>query len=180
MDDLLPSKILKAMRQGDSLKEITVAECTKQDGQVCYWGKRYVPENDHLQLRIMQEHHHTTLAGHPGRANTFDHLDRQFSWEDLQSQVDQYVWKCHNCQWSKPRGMQRLEFCVRYQYWRNNGKTFRWILQEGYPSVNGSMPSWWWSIGFENVSFHFLPYNNRCGMVGTVIPPRGGMTALTT
>jgi hypothetical protein len=98
MDDLLPSKILKAMRQGDSWKEITVAECTKQDGQVCYRGKRYVPENDHLQLRLMHEHHDTALAGHPGRANTIDHLDKQFSWEDLQRQVDQYVWNCHNCQ----------------------------------------------------------------------------------
>ena len=31
-DDLLPDKILKAIREGNSLKEITVAECKEQDG----------------------------------------------------------------------------------------------------------------------------------------------------
>jgi len=33
-DDQLPNKILKAIREKDSFKEITVAECTEQDGQV--------------------------------------------------------------------------------------------------------------------------------------------------
>jgi hypothetical protein len=46
MEDQLPSQILNAIRQRDSSKEITVAECTKQDGQVWYRGKRYVPEGD--------------------------------------------------------------------------------------------------------------------------------------
>jgi hypothetical protein len=34
MDYPLPSKILEAIRQGDSLKGITVADCTEQDGEV--------------------------------------------------------------------------------------------------------------------------------------------------
>jgi hypothetical protein len=48
MDDPLPNKILKAIRQGDSLKYITVGECTEQEGRVWYRGKRYVPEGDQL------------------------------------------------------------------------------------------------------------------------------------
>jgi hypothetical protein len=78
MDDPLPNKILKEIRQGDCLKEITVAECSEKDGQVWYRGKRYVPEGDQLRLRLIQEHHDTTLAGHPGRAKTFELLDRQY------------------------------------------------------------------------------------------------------
>jgi len=77
VNDLLPNKILKATRQGDSLKDITVGECTEQEGQVWYRGKRYVPEGDQLRLRLIQEHHDTALAGHPGRVKTFDLLDRQ-------------------------------------------------------------------------------------------------------
>jgi len=33
-DDPLPNKILKAIRQGGSLRDITVAECTEQEGQL--------------------------------------------------------------------------------------------------------------------------------------------------
>jgi hypothetical protein len=66
MDDPLPEKILEAIRQGGSLKDITVAECTEQEGKVWYRGKCYVPEGDQLRLRLIQEHHDTALAGHPG------------------------------------------------------------------------------------------------------------------
>jgi hypothetical protein len=50
-DDTLPNKVLKVISWGDSLNEITVAECTKQEGQVWYQGKRYVPKADQLHLR---------------------------------------------------------------------------------------------------------------------------------
>jgi len=52
-DDPLPSRILEAVRQGASLKEITIAECTEQEGQVWYRGRRYVPEGDQLRLRLI-------------------------------------------------------------------------------------------------------------------------------
>jgi hypothetical protein len=82
-DDPVPSKILEAIRQEGSLREITVAECTEQEGQVLYRGKHYVPEGDQLRLWLIQEHHDTALAGHPGRAKTLDLLDGQFYWKDI-------------------------------------------------------------------------------------------------
>ena len=100
-EDPLPNRILKAIREGESLKEITTAECTEQDGQVWYRGKRYVPEGDQLRLRLIQEHHDTALAGHPERAKMFHLLDWQYYWKDMRKQVDQYVWNCHNCQRSR-------------------------------------------------------------------------------
>jgi len=100
-DDPLPNKILKAISQGDSLKNITVAECTEQEGQMWYRGKRYVPKGDQLRLRLIQEHHNTALAGHPGQAKTFDLLDRQYYWKEMRKQVDQYVRNCHSCQRSR-------------------------------------------------------------------------------
>jgi len=53
-NDPLPSRILEAIRQGDSLKAIPVAECTEQEGQVWYRGKRYIPEGDQLRVRLIQ------------------------------------------------------------------------------------------------------------------------------
>jgi hypothetical protein len=101
MEVPLPHKILNAMRQGESLKDITIAECTEQEGQVWYRGKRYVPEGDQLRLRLIQEHCDTALAGHPGRAKTFDLLPKQYYWKDMRRQVDQYVQNCHSCQRSR-------------------------------------------------------------------------------
>jgi len=87
-NDPLPSRILEAICQGDSLKEITVAEYTEQERQVWNRGKRYVPEGDQLRLRLIQEHHDTALAGHSGQVKTFDLLDRQYYWKDMWRQVD--------------------------------------------------------------------------------------------
>jgi hypothetical protein len=47
--DDLAQTILNAVRKGSSMKEITVAECSEQDGQLFYRGKRYVPEDPELQ-----------------------------------------------------------------------------------------------------------------------------------
>jgi hypothetical protein len=76
--DGLVKRIHDAVRQGTSMKEITVAECSEQEGQLYYRGKRYVPEDPELQLRLIKEYHDTPLAGHPGRSKTFDLLSRQY------------------------------------------------------------------------------------------------------
>jgi len=94
----LPGKILKAVPEKGNLKQIPVAQCAEQNGQVLYRGKRYVPEGDELRLRLIQEHHDTALARHPGKVKTYDLLDREYDWKEMQRQVDQYVRNCHSSQ----------------------------------------------------------------------------------
>ena len=55
--DSLVRKIVGAKRQGTSMWEITVAECSEEKGQLYYRGKKYVPEDPELQLRLIKEHH---------------------------------------------------------------------------------------------------------------------------
>jgi len=100
-DDPLSGKIINAIRTNSSLKEITIADCTEQDGRVQYRGKQYVPESDQLRLRLIQEHRDTALAEHPGRVKRFELLDRQYYWKEMRRQVNQYVWNCHSCQRSR-------------------------------------------------------------------------------
>jgi len=71
-------KIHRLIWTNGSLTEKTVAECADQDEKVLYKEKFNVLEGDQLWLHLRQEHHDTTLAGHPGRAKTFDLLDRQY------------------------------------------------------------------------------------------------------
>jgi hypothetical protein len=90
-DDDFVRKILEAVRQGTSMKEITVAECSEQDGRLLYRGKQYVPEDPELQLHLIMEHHDTPLAGHPARSKTFNLVSRQYYWKTMRKQVDRYV-----------------------------------------------------------------------------------------
>jgi len=50
-------------------------ECTEENGRLRYRGSLYVPDSIELRLCIIQDHHDMALAGHPGRAKTFDLLD---------------------------------------------------------------------------------------------------------
>lgn len=63
--------------------------------------KCYILEDDQLRLQILQNHHDTTLAGHPKMAKIFDLLDRLYYWKDMQKQVDHSLQNCHNCRWSQ-------------------------------------------------------------------------------
>ena len=99
--DSLVGRILDAVRQGTSMREISVAECSEKEGQLYYRGKRYVPEDSGLQLQLIKEYHDTPLAGHPGRSKTFDLLSRQYYWKTTRKQVDRYVRSCAECQRSR-------------------------------------------------------------------------------
>ena len=37
------------------------------------------------------------LAGHPGKANTYEHLHRNYDWRDMEGFVRRYVHYCHTC-----------------------------------------------------------------------------------
>jgi hypothetical protein len=82
-DDDLVRRILDAIRRGTSMPEITVAECSEEEGQLYYRGKRYVPDNPEIQLHLIKEHHDTPLARHPGRSKTFDLLSRRYYWKTM-------------------------------------------------------------------------------------------------
>jgi hypothetical protein len=102
--DNLVARILNAVKQGTSMKEITVAECSEQIGGLHYRGKQYIPEDPELQLRLIQEHHDTPLAGHPRRSKTFDLLSRSYYWKTMRKQVDRYLRSCVECQKSQTSG----------------------------------------------------------------------------
>jgi transposase InsO family protein len=99
--DALVGRILDAVRQDTSMREITMAECSEIGGQLYYRGKRYVPDSPEIQLRLIKDHHDTPLAGHPGRSKTFELLSRHYYWKTMRKQVDRYVRNCAECQKSR-------------------------------------------------------------------------------
>jgi len=63
-------------------------ESTKEEGRLRYRGNIYVPDDDDLRLHIIQEHHDTELAGHPGCVKMFDFLNRQYNWKEMHKNIN--------------------------------------------------------------------------------------------
>jgi len=101
--DKFPNKILQALQDGQKQStEITLAECTKQDGYLHYREKKYVPNHSPLRLRIIQDYHDTPSAGHPGRNKTFELVSRGYYWLGMRETIGQFVRNCHTCKRVKP------------------------------------------------------------------------------
>jgi len=86
--DPLPGKLLEGIRMNSGLQELTVVECTEENGRLSYRGNLYVPDNDELCLSIIQNDRDTALAGNPGQATTFDLLNRGYYWKEMPKDVD--------------------------------------------------------------------------------------------
>jgi len=82
-----------------------IGVCTGEDGRIWYWERLYVPENDALHLRIIHEHHNTTLPGHPELAKSCDLLDRNYYSKEMSQDAGLYGQNGYSCEHS--RSLQR-------------------------------------------------------------------------
>jgi hypothetical protein len=104
-EDSTPNEILQQLRDNDKkskIKAINLAECSDRAGQLYYRDKRYVPDYLPLKLHLLQQYHDSPIAGHPGRAKTFELLSRHYYWPDIFLFVKRYTKNCQTCHRVKP------------------------------------------------------------------------------
>jgi transposase InsO family protein len=110
--DPFPDQVLQMLENNvRHCKKISLAECTRvaanpEDpangpARLAYRERLYVPDHDPLRLRLVQDHHETPAAGHPGRSKTLELLKRTYFWPKMQQFVDRFVKNCHTCQRSR-------------------------------------------------------------------------------
>jgi hypothetical protein len=100
--DPFPNKVLQMLRDGTKqCKDITLAECEERNNLLLYRRQIWVPDYEPLRLHLMQQHHDTPTAGHPGRSKTLEYLSRTYTWPKMRADVDRYTRNCHTCQRSK-------------------------------------------------------------------------------
>jgi hypothetical protein len=100
--DPTPQQILDAIRTGKAYnRSISMAECKEENGRLKYRDRLYVPDYSPLRLHIMNTHHSTPVAGHPGRSKTLELICRSYYWPKMHQDVDRYVRNCHTCQRSR-------------------------------------------------------------------------------
>jgi transposase InsO family protein len=70
-------------------------------GVLRYHGRVWVPHDAALQREIVVRHHDAPLAGHFGLAKTLELIRRNFWWNTMAGDVQDYVATCDTCQRSK-------------------------------------------------------------------------------
>ena len=75
------------------------AICKEHDGTLTdNLGRLYVPESNLLWMEVMQKHHDSLVARHPGYKKTLDLLQHNYYWSRMATTVKEYVTRCDMCQ----------------------------------------------------------------------------------
>ena len=91
---------MEGLKQGKK-KSLHGAEWRIEDGLIFFRGKLYVPNNPELRRRIVEQHHDTPVAGHPGRFKTLELVSRNYWWPQMSRYINNYTRHCDLCIRSK-------------------------------------------------------------------------------
>ena len=73
--------------------------CEEHDGCLYdAYGRLYVPDSNILQMEIIQKHHDSPVAEHPGYEKTIELLQCNYWWPGMATLVKDYIARCDTCQ----------------------------------------------------------------------------------
>ncbi|MBW0523164.1 hypothetical protein O181_062879 [Austropuccinia psidii MF-1] len=81
-------EILKKLVRGESVSHYSPEPQAKL---VLFKDGVFMPQNHELQLYILQKHHDSPLAGHPGQEKTLKRIKRKFHWAGINQIIKDYV-----------------------------------------------------------------------------------------
>ncbi|MBW0559857.1 hypothetical protein O181_099572, partial [Austropuccinia psidii MF-1] len=91
-------EILKQLARGESISDYTLEPQAKL---LLFKDRVVIPSNHELQLDILQKHHDSLLAGHPGQEKTLKLIKRDFYWAGMNQIIKDYVSSCQKCSRNK-------------------------------------------------------------------------------
>ena len=80
---------------------LSTADCKLEGDQVLYRDRLWIPRDDELILVVIASHHQSPAGGHPGRAKTFELIQRHYFWPEMHQDILKYVDACHTCKRTK-------------------------------------------------------------------------------
>jgi hypothetical protein len=95
----LDETVVKAMEELRKSVErgLVSEEWSEEQGLILYRGKVYVPKDMNLRRQLVEAHHDTPVAGHPGRWKTLELVTRNYWWPGISRYVASYVKGCDRC-----------------------------------------------------------------------------------
>ena len=82
-------------------KKVEGAEWSEEQGLILFRGMVYVPKDMELRRKIVEAHHDTTVAGHPGRWKTLELVSRNYWWPGMSRYIATYLKGCDRCNRTK-------------------------------------------------------------------------------
>jgi len=70
----------------------------EENGLVYVDGKIYVPNNQKIKERILQENHEPVDIGHLGQQQMIDLIKRNYWWLEIKKDIKKYIQECFKCQ----------------------------------------------------------------------------------
>ena len=74
-----------------------IAEWEEDNGLVYHRGQVYVPLDNELWIKVLQQCNNNPSAGHPGVHGTLNLVSTHFWWPTMHSFVEKYVEGCETC-----------------------------------------------------------------------------------
>jgi RNase H-like domain found in reverse transcriptase/Reverse transcriptase (RNA-dependent DNA polymerase)/Integrase zinc binding domain/Integrase core domain/Chromo (CHRromatin Organisation MOdifier) domain/Aspartyl protease len=97
------NEILTSVRTGQRQhRDITLSECEIRNDRLYYRDTMVVPNSEPLRFKILEFAHDAAIAGHPGRAKTYEIVQRSYYWPLMHDFVRRYVRSCPTCSRAKP------------------------------------------------------------------------------
>jgi hypothetical protein len=99
-DRLTGKKLKDILLNGPHDAAKGLQEWNLEDGLILYKGLVYVPNNENLKRKVVQQYH-DELMGHPGEWKTIELITRDFWWPGITTFVKVYIKGCTTCQTTK-------------------------------------------------------------------------------
>ncbi|MBW0533052.1 hypothetical protein O181_072767 [Austropuccinia psidii MF-1] len=97
--------IFQELGKGKSVQDYSL----DSSSQILFFKDRVVVPNDPtIQLRILEKHHDSPLAGNPGQEKTLKRFKRDFHWYSMTQFIKDYVSSCQ--QWSRNKNIHHKKF----------------------------------------------------------------------
>ncbi|MBW0480743.1 hypothetical protein O181_020458 [Austropuccinia psidii MF-1] len=87
-------EILKQLERGESVSDYTPEPQSKL---LLFKHRVVIPRNEELQLNILQKHHDSPLACHPGQEKTLKLIKSDFYWSGMNQFIKDYVSSFQQC-----------------------------------------------------------------------------------
>ena len=101
--DKVAQEIIKALQSNQQKHHVVpLGECKYMDSLLFVRDLLYVSDDPEIQLRILRSCHDHPAAGHPGQANTYELVTRDYWWPKMRKTIAHYIRNCDTCTRIKP------------------------------------------------------------------------------